>query len=187
MFLEEPRDVVRATGKFSLLLQMGGDLLEAQRGIFDVLDQYPDGGLCAQGVRRVGPLKKQSLLALLAVELGLFAQITKLAGDFHSIQLLGLVQASEHGVARVLQFLGDLAGGQSGGTAPDQVIKGGEEVAVFGKANALIVPKSVPVELRSVPERVPLAIIGVAPEITDLLEETTNRDESIAKLPRQWD
>ena len=47
-------------------------------------------------------MKKQSLLALLAVELGLLAQITKLAGDFNSIQLLGLVQASEHGVARVL-------------------------------------------------------------------------------------
>ena len=35
--------------------------------------------------------------------------------------------------------MGDLAGGQSGGTAPDQVINGGEEVAVFGKANPFIV------------------------------------------------
>ena len=90
MFLEEPRDVVRATGQFSLLLQVGGDLLEAQRGIFDVLDQYPDSGLCAQRVRRVSPLKKQSLLALLAIELGLLAQVTKLAGDFNSIQLAGV-------------------------------------------------------------------------------------------------
>ena len=90
MFLEEPRDVFRATGEFSLLLQMGGNLLEAQRGTFDMLDQYPNRGLCAQGARGVGPLTKQSLLALLAVELGLLAQVTKLAGDFNSIQLAGV-------------------------------------------------------------------------------------------------
>jgi hypothetical protein len=90
VFLEEPRGVVRATGEFSLLLQMRGDLLEAQRGIFDMLDQNPNRSLRAQGTREVGPLKKQSLLALLAVELGLLAQITKLAGDFNSIQLAGV-------------------------------------------------------------------------------------------------
>ena len=92
MFVEEPLDVFRATGQFSLLLQMGGDLIEAQRGIFDMLDQYPDGSLCAQGARRIGPLTEQSLLALLAVELGLLAQVTKLAGDFNAIQFVGLVQ-----------------------------------------------------------------------------------------------
>ena len=92
MFVEEPLDVFRATGQFSLLLQMGGDLIEAQRGIFDMLDQYPDGSLCAQGARGVGPLTEQSLLALLAVELGLLAQVTKLAGDFNAIQFVGLVQ-----------------------------------------------------------------------------------------------
>jgi hypothetical protein len=93
VFVEEPLDVFRATGQFSMLLQMGGDLIEAQRGIFDMLDQYPDGSLCAQGARGVGPLTEQSLLALLAVELGLLAQVTKLAGDFNSIQLAGLMQA----------------------------------------------------------------------------------------------
>ena len=92
MFVEEPLDVFRATGQFSLLLQMGGDLIEAQRGIFDMLDQYPDGSLCTQGARGVGPLTEQSLLALLAVELGLLAQVTKLAGDFNAIQFVGLVQ-----------------------------------------------------------------------------------------------
>ena len=90
MSLEELLDLFGATGQFSLLLQLGGELLEAPRGTFDVLDQYPDSGLCAQRVRRVSPLKKQSLLALLAIELGLLAQVTKLAGDFNSIQLAGV-------------------------------------------------------------------------------------------------
>jgi hypothetical protein len=34
---------------------MGGDLLEAQGGIFDVLDQDPDGCLCAHTLRRHEP------------------------------------------------------------------------------------------------------------------------------------
>ena len=93
MFFKEPLDVFGGNRQFSLLLEKGGELLEAQRGIFDMLDQYPDGSLCAQGARGVGPLTEQSLLALLAVELGLLAQVTKLAGDFNSIQFVGLMQA----------------------------------------------------------------------------------------------
>ena len=90
-------------------------------------------------------------------------------------------------MARVTQFLGDLASGESGGTVPDQVIDGCDEVTVFGKADAFVLPESIPAELRSVTERVPLSIIGVAPKITDLLEETTNRNEGIAELSSQWD
>src|SRR5208282_610244 len=82
-------------------------------------------------------------------------------------------------------FLGDLAGGQSGGTTPDQMINGGGQADVFGKANLFIVPKAVPVELRSGTERVPLAIIGIAPEITDLLEEGTNGEQGITELLSQ--
>ena len=94
MFLEEPLDVFGGHGQFSLLLQMGGQLLKAQSGIFDMLDQYPDGGLGAQRGRRVGPLSQESLLALRAVELGFFGQVTKLARDFYSIQEAVLVQVS---------------------------------------------------------------------------------------------
>jgi hypothetical protein len=79
----------------------------------------------------------------------------------------------------VLQFLGQLAGGESSGTAPDQVSDGRGQTDVFGKANPLIVPKSIPIELRSVTERVPLAIISEAPEITDLLEEGTDGERGI--------
>ena len=61
---------------------------------FDMLDQYPDGGLGAQRARRVGPLSQESLLALRAVELEFFGQVTKLARDFHSTQEAVLVQVS---------------------------------------------------------------------------------------------
>ena len=94
MFVEEPLDVFRATGQFSMLLQMGGDLNEAQRGIFDMLDQYPDGCLCTQRARRVGTLTQESLLALLAVLLCFLGQVTKLARDFNPIQLTVLMQVS---------------------------------------------------------------------------------------------
>lgn len=94
MFLEEPIDVFGGNGQFSLLLQMEGKLLEAQRGIFDMLDQYPDGGLGAQRGRRIGLWSQESLLALRAVALWFFGQVTKVARDFNSIQLAVLVQVS---------------------------------------------------------------------------------------------
>src|ERR1035438_6283449 len=92
MFVEEPLDVFGGNRQFSLLLEKGGELLEAQRGIFDMLDQYPDGCLCTQRTRRVGTLTQESLLALLAVLLCFLGQVTKLARDFNPIQLTVLMQ-----------------------------------------------------------------------------------------------
>ena len=65
---------------------MGGELPKAQSGIFDMLDQYPDGGLGTQRARRGGPLSQERLLALRVVELEFLGQVTKLARDFQSIQ-----------------------------------------------------------------------------------------------------
>ena len=119
------------------------------------------------------------MLALPAIELLFGGQVSKLACDLESIQLTGLVQLGQDSVTRVLQLLGQFAGGQSGGTASDQITNRGGKTAVSGKADPFVVPKTVPVKLRRVAERVPLAIMGVAPEIADLLEEATDRDQGI--------
>ncbi len=58
---------------------------------------------------------------------------------------------------------------------------GGGQADVFGKTNPLMVPKAVPIELRSVPERVPLPILGEAPELTDLLAEGADGEVGITK------
>jgi len=81
----------------------------------------------------------------------------------------------------VLQFLGQLARAESSGTAPDQMSNGGGQADVFGKTNPFMVPKAVLIELRSVTERVPLPILGVAPEVTDLLEEGPDGEGGITE------
>ncbi len=58
---------------------------------------------------------------------------------------------------------------------------GGGQADVFGKTNPFMVPKAVLIELRSVTERVPLPILGVAPEVTDLLEEGPDGEGGITE------
>src|SRR5437879_7490539 len=62
----------------------------------------------------------------------------------------------------------------------EQMTNGGGKTALFGKADTSVVPKALPVEVRRVPKGVPLAMMGVAPEIADLLEEATDRNQGVA-------
>ena len=69
----------------------------------------------------------------------------------------------------------------------EQIPNGGGKVALFGKADAFKAPKAVPVEMRRVAKSVPPAIMSVAPEIPDLLEETTDRDQGVTEgLGASW-
>ena len=67
-----------------------------------------------------------------------------------------------------------------------QLNNGRRKVALFGKTNPLIAPQVIPIELRSVPENVLRSVIGDALEATHLFEKTTNGDQYIAELLRQW-
>jgi len=170
VLLEEPADAFRGQSQLSLFLEAGGDLLEAQPGISDVFNQDPDRSLRAQrsgwGRRR----RNSRLLALAAVGLLFGGQVSKLALDLDSIQHLVFVQVGQDGMARVLELLAKFSGRQPGGTACHQITNGSNQAAVFGEANVLVMPNALAVKLGRVSEGVPLAVIGVTPEVADLLE-----------------
>ncbi len=164
-----------------LLLESGGDLLEAQSGLLNVFHQDPKGGLRAQRSHGAGPWHQSSLLALLAIELRVGSQVAELTWEPEPIQSAGLVQLAQDRVTGVVQLPGQLGGGQPGGAAPDQLINSEGEAAVLGKANAFVVPQAVAVKVGGVVQGVPLAVVGVTPEIADLLEEAACRDQGVAE------
>ena len=63
----------------------------------------------------------------------------------------------------MLQLLAKFSGRQPGGTACDQVTNGGNQAALSGKADLLVMPNTLAVKLRGISEGVPLAVIGVTP------------------------
>lgn len=176
MFLEEPLDGLGSHGEVAVRLDPGGNLLEAQCGLLNVFHQDPEGGLRAQRGRWAGRLRQGGLFALPAIKPRVGRQIAKLAAEPETIQSARLVPLAQDGVTGVLQLLAQLAGGQSGGAASDQVINGGGETAVFGKADSTVVPQAVAIKVRGIVQGLPLAVVGVTPEIADLLEEAAHRD-----------
>ena len=91
------------------------------------------------------------------------------------------MQVGKDRTARVLQLLGQLAGRESSGTVIDQVTNRGGQTAVFGKANGLMVPNPLPVKLRETAEGVPLAVMGIAAVIAQVVEEAAHRNEGITE------
>lgn len=91
------------------------------------------------------------------------------------------MQLAQNGVTGVLQLLVELAGGKSGGAASNQVINGGGETAVFGEADPSVVPEAISVEVRGIVQGVSLAVLGVTPEVADVLEEAAHRDQGVAE------
>ena len=85
----------------------------------------------------------------------------------------------------MLELLAQISGGQSGGTACDQMNNGGNEAAEFGKADVLVMPKTIAVKLGGVAESVPLAIVGVTPEVAHLLEMAPRGDQRATELLSQ--
>src|SRR5258708_5438079 len=77
----------------------------------------------------------------------------------------------------MLELLAQISGGQSGATACDQMNNGGNEAAEFGKADVLVMPKTIAVKLGGVAENVPLAVMGVTPEVAQLLEMAPHGDQ----------
>jgi len=61
----------------------------------------------------------------------------------------------------------------------------GRQTAVLGKAKVAVVPKAIVVKPGCAAQRVPLAIMGVTAEISDLEEESAHRDERIVQGARQ--
>jgi hypothetical protein len=74
--------------------------------------------------------------------------------DLDSIQHLVLVQIGQDGMARVLELLPKFSGRQPGGTACDQITNGGNQAAVSGKADPLVMPNTLVVKLRCISEGV---------------------------------
>jgi len=146
--LEEPTDAFRGNDEASLLLEVGGDLLETQGGILDIFDEHENGGLRAQPARWGGRLSEQGSLALPPIEQFFGGQVSKLPCDCDSIQHSALVQVGQDGMARVLQLEGEFSSRQSGGTASDQITDGGGQTAAFGKADLLVMPEAVAVKVR---------------------------------------
>jgi hypothetical protein len=176
VFLEEPLDALRRDVHMVLLLEAAGQLLQAQRGVLDIFHQEPEGRLRVQGGHGAGRQRQGCSLALLAIELRVSGQVKKVACQPDPVQSASLVQAGQDGVTRVLEFFGQLAGGQSGGTACQEVINGGGQAAVFGEADPAEVPQPLAVKVGAVAEGVPLAVMGVAAAIADLLEEAPHGD-----------
>ena len=87
------------------------------------------------------------MLPLSGIEFLVWGEVSELAGELESIQSAGLMQLGQDGVTGVPQLLRQLAGGQSGGTASDQVTDRGGQSAVFGESNPFEVPKAVPVKV----------------------------------------
>ena len=86
----------------------------------------------------------------------------------------------------MLEFLAQISGGQSGGTTCDQMNHGGNEAAEFGKADVFVMPKTIAVKLGGVAESVPLAIVGVTPEVAHLLEMAPHGDQRATELLSQF-
>ena len=72
--------------------QPGCQLLETERGIFDIFDQHQDGRLRAQRRRRIGRCRDHRRLALLLVQGRLDREVSKLALDLEAIEFSVLVQ-----------------------------------------------------------------------------------------------
>ena len=52
---------------------------------------------------------------------------------------------------------------------------------MLGKAHVLVVPKAIAIKLGEVAEGVPLAILGVTPEVAELLEMASGGDQRAIK------
>ena len=68
------------------------NLLETERGIFDIFDQHQDGGLSAQRRCRTGRRGRHRRLALLPVKGRLDREVSELALDLEAIEFSVLVQ-----------------------------------------------------------------------------------------------
>src|SRR3990172_2807628 len=81
----------------------------------------------------------------------------------------------------MLQYLRKLSGGKSGRTAVDQVTDRRNQTAVLGKADVLMVPDPVTVEPGCAAQGVPHAVMGIASEVSDLLQEEAHADQCVSK------
>ena len=102
MFFEETAHAFRGHRQRLLRPQSGRNLLETQRGIFDVFDQYQNGRLRAQRRRRVRRCRDHRRLALLPVKGRLDREVSKLALNLEAIKFPILVQMGQDGRAGVL-------------------------------------------------------------------------------------
>jgi hypothetical protein len=118
---------------------------------------------------------------LWAVDLFLERKGAELTSSFDSVQRSALVQDAQYRSARVWELSGQLSGRKPGGTASDQRRDRRRETALLGKALAPIVPEALAMELRGGSEGVPLAVMGVAPEVTDWVEESAHGDERVVQ------
>ena len=70
MLREEALDLFRGDDELAPLPEPSGDLLEAQLGMFDVLDQHPEGGLRAPGARGQQRAPTREVFALSSIAPG---------------------------------------------------------------------------------------------------------------------
>jgi len=125
-------------------------------------------------------------LALSVVEGAIGRQVSELAPKVQSVQRSILVQMGQDSVAGVLQFLSQLSGRESGGTAVDQFTNGRRQTAVLGKPDALVVPEALPAKPGCLGVCVPLAVMGVTPEVPHAFESATYRDEGASQSMPQF-
>lgn len=185
MLFKESGEALRGKSDIALPLHPIGDLIQTQPGVFNVFDEHEESGLRVQRRRGSGRLFAGRESTLPAVDGFFGAEISKLTPGLDPVQFAVFVQVVQHRMARISQPLGKLGGRESVGTAPDPMGDCCRQTSVFGESDSPMVPKALAVKLGLSAQRVPLAVVSVAPEITDLLEESSHRDKRIVQILSQ--
>lgn len=77
-------------------------------------------------------------------------------------------------------------GRKTGGTSVQQMFDGGNEVALSRETDVLVPPEALAIETGNIAQGIPLAIVGIAAEITRLFEKAPDGTPCIIQLLAQF-